>query len=191
MSYLDCFQMPRPVKIMGRTSSIRNSFVNGIVPCVMPSEDEVREALSVLGMTEETLCCAYCGDTCTEWDHLNPLVRGKLPTGYVSEIHNLVPACGKCNQSKGSSNWEEWMFGPAPLSPKTRGIVELEERAERLREYERQFVPVVVDFQAIIGEDPWKRYWAACDDLVDNMRRCQDVSDEVKERIEKALRTSH
>ena len=81
------------------------------------------------------------------------------------------------------------MFGPAPLSPKTRGIAELEERAERLREYERQFVPVVVDFQAIIGEDLWKRYWVVCDDLVDNMRRCQDVSDEVKERIEKALRS--
>lgn len=53
MSYLDCFQMPRPVKIMGLTSTVRKSFVNGIVPCAMPSEYEVREAHSVLGMTEE------------------------------------------------------------------------------------------------------------------------------------------
>lgn len=84
----------------------------------MPTEDEVREALEVLGMSESTVCCAYCGGPRTEWDHLNPLVRDKRPTGYVSEIHNLVPACGKCNQSKGSSSWETWMFGPAPWSQK-------------------------------------------------------------------------
>jgi hypothetical protein len=31
------------------------------------------------------------------------LVEEKEPIGYISEIRNLVPVCGKCNQSKGNS----------------------------------------------------------------------------------------
>ena len=42
-------------------------------------------------------------------DHLRPLVKDKEPTGYISEIHNLVPSCGKCNQSKGNKEWKAWM----------------------------------------------------------------------------------
>jgi len=38
------------------------------------------------------LQCSYCGTPATEWDHLRPLVMNKKPTGYISEIHNLVPA---------------------------------------------------------------------------------------------------
>ncbi len=96
--------MPVPVKIMARTSSITNSFVNGIIPVIQPNDEEIVEALSILGMTPDTVCCAYCGDASTEWDHLRAIVKDRRPTGYISEIHNLVPACGKCNQSKGNKN---------------------------------------------------------------------------------------
>src|ERR1700761_377168 len=109
MSVLSCFRMPTPVKITGRTSTITNSFVNGIVPYVYPTEEEVAEALDILGLDADDLRCAYCGDRSTEWDHLRPLVTGKRPTGYIGEIANLVPSCSKCNQSKGARNWREWM----------------------------------------------------------------------------------
>lgn len=109
--------MPKAVRITGRSSSITNSFVNGIVPVIRPSDAEIDEALEVLRMSAEVVC-AYCGDRATEWDHLRPLVQNQRPTGYIHEIHNLVPACGKCNQSKGNKPWREWMFGPARLSPK-------------------------------------------------------------------------
>jgi endonuclease I len=49
-------------------------------------------------------------------------VLKKKPTGYISEIHNLVPACGKCNQSKGNKEWRQWMLSDATLSPKTKGF---------------------------------------------------------------------
>lgn len=113
---------------MGRSSSITNSFVNGIIPCIEPSDRELDEALSVLNMNRENVCCAYCGDGHTEWDHLNPLIINKEPTGYISEIHNLVPACSKCNQSKGNRNWKEWMLSDSKLSPKSRGITDLDRR---------------------------------------------------------------
>ena len=63
------FRMPTPVKIIGRTSTITNAFVNGIIPVIEPSDEEIDKALNVLGMTRDTICCAYCGDTYTEWDH--------------------------------------------------------------------------------------------------------------------------
>lgn len=126
------FKMPRPVSIAGRISTITNSFVNGIIPVVEPSDEEVEGALRVLGISPDDVRCAYCGDPATEWDHLNPIVSGKRPTGFISEIHNLVPACGKCNQSKGGSEWREWITGPAPLSPASRGVPDLEERISRI-----------------------------------------------------------
>lgn len=86
----NAFRMPTPVKITGRTSSITNSFVNGVIPAIMPSNEEIALALEVLGMDASDVRCAYCGDPATEWDHLNAIVRRKRPTGYISEIHNLV-----------------------------------------------------------------------------------------------------
>lgn len=114
------FKMPRPVPIAGRTSTITNSFVNGIIPVAEPSDEEVEDALRVLGMSPDDVRCAYCGDPATEWDHLRPIVSGKRPTGFISEIRGLVPACGKCSQPKGGSDWREWITGPAPLPPASR-----------------------------------------------------------------------
>ena len=62
MGYLDVFVMPKQVSITARSSSITNSFVNGIIPCINPTEEEVAAALSVLGMDEHSVVCAYCGD---------------------------------------------------------------------------------------------------------------------------------
>jgi 5-methylcytosine-specific restriction endonuclease McrA len=106
MDYLSLFRMPTPMKITGRSSSITNAFINSIIPVVQPSAEQVKEAMEILGMTPETYQCAYCGDKASEWDHLRPLVKDKKPTGYISEIHNLVPSCGKCNQSKGNKEWK-------------------------------------------------------------------------------------
>ena len=102
MEYLSLFKMPKPMKITDRSSTITNSFINSIIPVIEPTNEEVKHALEILGMDQDSFQCSYCGIVATEWDHLRPLVMNKKPTGYVSEIHNLVPACGKCNQSKGN-----------------------------------------------------------------------------------------
>jgi hypothetical protein len=46
------FVMPKPVRTAGRSSSITNSFVNGIAPVVSPTEAQIDEALEILGMSE-------------------------------------------------------------------------------------------------------------------------------------------
>ncbi|TET40105.1 MAG: HNH endonuclease, partial [Dehalococcoidia bacterium] len=91
MRYKEVFKTPKPMKITGRTSTITNSFVTSIIPSIEPTEEEIKECLEILGLDPNDLCCAYCGDKATEWDHLRPLVKDKKPTGYISEIRNLVP----------------------------------------------------------------------------------------------------
>ena len=176
------FAMPKPVKITGRSSSITNSFVNGIIPVIWPDVDQVDEALAVLGM-ESAVVCAYCGDTATEWDHLRPLVVAQKPTGYISEIHNLVPACGKCNQSKGNKNWREWMLSSARLAPATRGIVDIDDRIARLGAFERWGTPTRVDFESLIGPDLWAKHWKNHQDLLALMRVAESTAEQIRQRL--------
>lgn len=184
------FKMPNPMKIIGRTSSITNAFVNGIITVIRPTEQEIVDALETLGMTEDTICCSYCGDAYTEWDHFHPLVEDKMPTGFISEIHNLVPACGKCNQSKGNKDWYQWMFSNAPQSPKTRNIKDLEERVARLKDYERKYPPVKINFSEIVGENRWNTHWDNCRRIHEMMYESQKHSDNIKNEILKSIRDS-
>ncbi|MGO2747008.1 HNH endonuclease [Microbacterium sp.] len=179
------FAMPKPVRITGRSSSITNSFVNGVIPVVKPTEAEVRDALDALGMLDGVFC-AYCGDTATEWDHLRPLVEKQRPTGYISEIHNLVPACGKCNQSKGNKNWLIWMRSSARLSPLSRGIHDIDARIARLQAYEQRGTPTQIDFEATVGDELWQRHWDHHKRILALMRKADDDAQEIKLRVKEA-----
>ena len=191
MSFKKLFKMPKAVKIIGRTSSITNSFVNGIIPVIEPTEEEIKEALSILGMNKDTICCSYCGDRYTEWDHLRPLVINKTATGYVSEIHNLVPACGKCNQSKGNQYWLAWMYGNAKLSPATRKIQDIDERSKRLKEYENWGTPLKVDIESIIGKYKWQQHWENCEKITSLMHESQILSNEIQTILQNALNSQN
>lgn len=183
MGYLSLFRMPTPMKITGRSSSITNAFINSIIPVVAPSEEEVRQALEILGMTPETFQCAYCGDVVSEWDHLRPLVKYKKATGYISEIQNLVPSCGKCNQSKGNKEWKAWMRSNAKLSPKTRGVKDIVERIKRLESYEKWKAPTQMDFASIVGHEVWERHQANHEKVQSLMRESQELSAQINAKI--------
>ncbi len=47
--------------------------------------------------------CTYCGEASTETDHIWPLSRGG-----PDSPENVVPACGRCNRSKGTKLLTEW-----------------------------------------------------------------------------------
>ena len=190
MGYCSLFMMPKPVKITGRSSSITNSFINSIIPVIEPTNDEVKLALYMLGMNHDSFQCAYCGADPTEWDHLRPLVMNKQPTGYVSEIHNLVPACGKCNQSKGNKDWRAWMLSDAALSPKTKGIKDIKKRMARLEAYEKSGVPTKVDFEGIVGKAKWKQHWKNWEIVQETMRDAQVLANEISETVAKSYSRS-
>lgn len=171
------------MKITGRSSSITNSFINSIIPVFEPTNEQVKKALEILGMDHNNFQCSYCGSVVSEWDHLRPLVLNKKPTGYVSEIHNLVPSCSKCNQSKGNKLWANWMVSEAKLSPQSRGVKDIDLRMQRLAEYEKWENPTVVDFEAIIGKDKWEKHWANWELVQNTMREAQVLATEINQTI--------
>ena len=79
-----------------------------------------------------------------------------MPTGYISEIHNLVPACGKCNQSKGNKHWADWIDSDAKLSSQSKGMKDLSTRIQRLKSDVQWEVPTKVDFEKVVGKAKWE-----------------------------------
>lgn len=97
----------------------------------------------------------YCGDKKSEWDHFRAVVKERNPTGYITEIANLVPACGKCNQSRGNKDWEKWMRGSASQSPASRSVVDIEQRIIRLKAFASWRTPVCIDCAKLTTADHW------------------------------------
>jgi HNH endonuclease len=179
------FRMPSVQTMVSRKSSITNAFVNAVIE---PTVEEIDEALRILGMTPENVRCAYCGDKATEWDHLRPLVVKQRPTGFISEIANLVPACGKCNQSKRNDSWRNWMVSEtATHSPTKRGLVGIADRMQGLGAYEQWKKPTQIDFKAILGDDDWNGYWKLWDAVTAEMKRCQEVADLLRKKVAESL----
>jgi HNH endonuclease len=186
MDIQSVFQMPSTAMAMAisaRSSSITAAFVSSILPIIQPSDDEILQALRILGMTPDSVRCAYCGDKSSEWDHLRPIVTDRRPTGFISEIRNLVPSCGKCNQSKGKSYWRQWMLGSAKHSPKSRKIADLHERIARLESYEKWGNLTPIDFSLIVPAELWEEHWSNMQRLHDDMKSAQEVALHVRNTI--------
>jgi len=178
----------KPLKITSRTSSVTNGFVQAIIPSVEPSEDEVVEALNILGIDPNNMTCAYCARPSTDWDHLRPLVRNKRPTGYINELRNLVPSCGPCNQSKSGRNWWEWMISDAKGSPKSRAIRDLDVRVARLQRFEAWGAVEPLPLRELVGSQVWDLHWKNLADIEERMYQAQRHADQLKQKIEMSLR---
>lgn len=188
MDYLSLFGMPTPMRITGPSSSITNAFINAIVPVVPPTAEKVQQALEILEMTPDTFQCANCGSVASEWDHLRPLVKNKKPTGYITEIHNLVPSCGKCNQSKGNKEWKTWMLSTAKLSPTARGIKDIPARVKRLEAYENSKAPTKMEFSAIVGQEVWARHQDNLERIQSLMRESQELAAKINAEVASAYK---
>jgi hypothetical protein len=112
-------------------------------------------ALAVLGMKRGACFCAYSDGKKSEWDHSRAVVKDRKPTGYITEIANLVPACGKCNHSRGNKDWKTWILGPAAQSPTTRRIQDVPARIRRLEAFALWSMPVCINHAELAEEDHW------------------------------------
>lgn len=174
-----------PLKITNRTSSITNSFVQAIIPTRSYSQEERAEALAKLGMTIEKLSCIYCGSSTTDWDHLRPLVQNSRPTGYISEIRNLVPSCGPCNQSKGATDWKVWMMGKARGSPTTRGVRDVADRVACIEKFVSWGNVRPARFEDMVPREMWRDYWDQLSTITNAMRAAQEKATLVRQQIMK------
>jgi hypothetical protein len=183
-------RLPSRMTVAGRSSSITNAFVNAIIPAIEPSKEEEQEALRILHIDPNDIRCAYCGDKATEWDHLRPIINNQEPTGYITEIANLVPSCGKCNQSKGKSHWRTWIEGGSPQSPRSRGIADLTTRVERLQKYEKWREPCRIDFAAVVGPEMWQRHRQNWRSVLDLLKTSQALATEIRGIVAASWRPS-
>jgi hypothetical protein len=183
------FRMPSVQTMVSRKSSITNAFVNALIPVVVPTEEEIEKALSILGMDPSDMRCAYCGDKMTEWDHLRPLVLKQRPTGYISEIANLVPSCGKCNQSKRNKGWRDWIMSKGGRHSPTVRKLDVRVRIEYLEAYEKWLTPKKIDFEAVLGKDQWEAYWKLWEAVNADLKKCQEVADTLRKKIAETLKS--
>ncbi len=95
-----------------------------------------QEIMEVLGFfTPNSRECVFCGNPDVKrWDHLVP-----ISNGGDTVLGNMVLACSQCDDSKQGKSFEEWMNSDAPLSPKSRGIKDIDRRIERIHNYVRHF----------------------------------------------------
>lgn len=129
-------QLPGTTVPSSQLSAIMRAFAAPMVPVFEWTVTEEAEAMRVLGMTPKRCWCAYCGDPATHWDHLYAVVEDDVPTGYATEIENLVPACGTCSRSKKGAPWREWINGAAARCPGKRRPEGLEVRIAALEAFE-------------------------------------------------------
>lgn len=178
---------PEAQGIKARASTITNAFAHAVLPVKLSTIDTLYAALDVLGQDLNDLRCVYCGALTHGWDHLRPTVARKLPTGYITEVFNQVPACGKCNSSKGGKDWKAWMLGNAKNSPTRRGVDDIPGKVARLEAYEAWAKPTRIDFETLLEPEEWRAYWRAHDALQVEMVRCQKMADALRAKLQAAL----
>ena len=177
----------RPRKITSRVSSVTNGFVQAITPDIALNLSERSRVLQILEIDPDWHSCAYCGDPAHHWDHLNPYVRNKRPSGYLNEARNLVPACGPCNTSKSGAPWRTWISGPAKGSPATRAIADIAARIRRLEQLESELALKPVDLAGLVKPELWERYWKQLDQIEQLLFAAQRDAEVIRAEITAGL----
>lgn len=173
------FKLPTKSDLKGRSSTISNAFTIAITPYIYPSKEEIDGFYRKLQITKGQ--CAYCLGKANAMDHIKPLVTNGLPTGYITEIHNLVPCCSACNSSKGKKEFVDWYKSD---NNKERlmdeGLTEddIEKRYEIILEYIKE-IGEPINYSEILGSDLWKEFLerkqAMLDSLKDNQKFCDEL----------------
>jgi hypothetical protein len=91
------------------------------------------------------------------------------------------------NQSKDGHHWEKWMLGSAKNSPRTRGVLDVEERAERLRKFEKWggLTPVSEDdLRLVVGSERWEVYRQRLEEIKRLMMSAQEEADIMRKVLE-------
>ena len=185
------YKMPTKSDLRGRSSTISNAFAISITPYLIPCEEEVKASYELLQIREGK--CAYCLGDGNAKDHLKPLVRMGLPTGYITAINNLVPCCSQCNSSKGAKTFEEWYLSPdnlARLKKKGLSDSDIEERFKIISEYE-SYIEEPLDYEALVGTELWKQYQERKQSLLDHLIEDQEFCDMLRVIIMDKIKINH
>jgi hypothetical protein len=183
---------PPRSKITGRAHTLRTTCIKAIIPTLQPPESEKQEALKILRQDPANLECVYCGTKADEWDHFRAVVKDKAPSGYVSDVYNLVPCCSICNSSKRGHVWKDWMLDEKIRnSPASRGVKGLMARVNTLHLFELWGVGKVSRIPAAFLEsESIKSYLDLCDSLIEKLQEYQKEADKIRIAVESVIRST-
>ena len=171
------YKMPTKSDLKGRSSTMSNAFAISITPYIVPSEEEVKASYDLLQIQEGQ--CAYCLGEGNAKDHLKPLVKMGLPTGYITAINNLVPCCSQCNSSKGAKTFEEWYLSTENLTRlKRKGMSDsdIEQRFRIISEYESH-IEEPLNYEELLGAELWEQYQERKQSLLERLNEDQEFCD--------------
>lgn len=181
------FKMPSKQDLKSRSSTISNAFAIAVTPFIRPSEADLEGYYEALGIEEGQ--CAYCLGDGNGKDHLKPLVEYGMPTGYITDIKNLVPCCQKCNSSKGSKSFDEWYSSSKNKNRlKKQGMTDdaIEERYNKIKEFESKIGPRL-NYEKLVGKVLWDEYKERRERLLqaldDNQKFCNQLKETILKKI--------
>ena len=175
--------MPTKSNLKGRSSTISNAYAISVTPYIVPTDKEVEISYAALRIQEGQ--CAYCLGEGTGKDHLKPLVRNGMPTGYITSIENLVPCCSACNSSKGAKEFRQWYLSPENIERlKLKGLDDkkIQERYDILSKYEDQ-IGLPLDYEKLVGKELWEEYKIRRKALIEKLNEEQTFCDKLGEII--------
>lgn len=180
--------MPAKSDLKGRSSTISNAFAISITPYIRPTDEELQEYYSQLGIDEGQ--CAYCLGVGNGRDHLKPLVANGMPTGYITDIHNLVPCCQRCNSSKGSNSFRKWYKSSENIARlKKMGLTDeiINGRFNVICSFEER-IPDPIDYKSIVGDELWEEYKQRRLRLLQELNENQEFCDGLSKLVMKAIK---
>lgn len=117
-------------------------------------------------VSEGNVLCIYCETApATRWDHLHPVSKGG-----DSSPGNLVPACGRCDDSKQDSTIEEWAASKAKHRPAASRVPVI---LARIRKYQEVYAYESQDFEKKLSPEQraiYMRFREKLDALREQMR---------------------
>lgn len=183
------FKLPTKSDLKSRTSTINNAFAISITPYMYPSQIEVVHFLEELNIKEGQ--CAYCLGESNAMDHVKPLVTNGLPTGYITEIRNLVPCCSACNSAKGAKDFLVWYKSQKNVERLyKKGLTneQLDNRYNIVSAYIDK-IPQPINYKEILGDEVWAEYIARkakmLELLKEDQKFCNQLSAIIAQKIKK------
>lgn len=182
------FKLPTKSDLKSRTSTISNAFAIAITPYIYPSLNEIEHFLKELHLEQGQ--CAYCLGKANAMDHVKPLVTGGLPTGYITEIRNLVPCCSACNSAKGAQDFRAWYKSEKNIKRlHSEGLTdtEIDERFDIVSRYIDK-IPAPIDYKTILGDNLWNEFLHRKEEMVRLLKEdqlfCDELSAIIKNKID-------
>lgn len=172
--------MPSKSDLKSRTSTITNAFAIAITPYIKPKNIELNEYYKSLKIKPGV--CAYCLQKANSSDHYHALVKNQKPTGYITDISNLIPCCSSCNSSKGSTKFEDWYYSAKNIKRlRSLGLSDeiIKDRYDTIINHFKKYGKSPVNYERILGKELWDEYQERKAKLMETLKDNQKFCDKL------------